>query len=238
MSNYRIGVGDPVVKFDEGVGGWNTVNPDWQDIDQISEVLNEDLLTPFKYRWAPDAYEHLVHYLAGTGTEISLNMGSFLSSTYCRRLYKNEKDEAKRFCESLSANVNQRKTFPITSSVAKLGDMGDAHIKALPENLNLFYALGGFRYWGKGNVTIEPDGKNNFIYSLEFIFCVLDRYNWNPGQAARIFMSQYPDQKIGMLNLYGIAKDFDVRGEYKEFDKWPKPLPDKRFYPLPFKEYF
>lgn len=242
MDMYKLGFNDPEVKFDDGVGNWNSVAPSNDDMKRaeyfIIEVRRELINSWMSQFFAPDAVTNLEHYLENTGELLHFNEKAFMKSSYCKGLFDNEVCEAKNFCKKLKPGSH----YKITSTYARLGDI-PKHNKLsayISGDLNIFYSLGGFRYWGKADVDIVLLDKDDILYSMDFTFILKDRYNWNLNDGVAINGTEWSDDKFGALNLYGYAHDFDIIGIYKHKYVWRKnepPHPLTRPYPIRYPYY-
>lgn len=226
MPNYMVGTIDPKPIIDAGSGEWCSEGSGkslvrWsKDKEYIDAMV--DLLS-FTSNVVPDAYHHLKHYFENTGEDLHLNMTDIMNkSEQLRKYHDKELQEAKTFCETLPASEIP---YNIVSSNIQHGDFSDK------KNRNLFYAIGGYQYWGRGVVKIteidEAGGNNSELkdvvenyyrqvrrkYELKFTFIFFDRYNWNidKGQgigfgirASDKFMVKYHKKCFGKeYNIWG-----------------------------------
>ncbi|WP_336222163.1 hypothetical protein [Citrobacter amalonaticus] len=243
MDKYIFGTNDPEVIFDNGVGEWGSVTPRRSEAENadyfIMEVRRELIGSWLNKFFAPDAVENLEHYLENTGELLEFNEKAFMDSSYCKEIYDNEVQDAKNFCKQLKPDA----TYNITSAYARHGDMSNIDFisRLEPGNINIFYSLGGFAYWGKASVNVSSLEKDDVLYIMDFTFILKDRYNWNLRQGVIINDKTWSDVNFGYLNLYGMARDFDIAGVYTHKYVWRKNEiihPDKHLYPIPLRDYW
>lgn len=249
MSIYKLGTTDPIVQFDKGAGPWNSITPLPSQVDKSNRfilLIHVKLIDNWLKRYfAPDAVKNLEHFLDNSGTTLEFSEDGFMNSTYCKRLYDNEVRDAKAFCETLSPG-----RYEIVSASATLGDAekkGNLSWfgRMRPGNQNIFYSLGGFRFWGKATVEISRLGKADIIYYMNFTFSLIDRYNWNwnPNsnvtQGTLVGDETWNDADFALLNLFGFAQDFDIKGAYTHKFIWRKnEYIERLHYPIPLRDYF
>ena len=222
MSGYILGITDPKVVIDSGAGKWCQTgrfsNKTRLYKIGIDKVLNGNVLLSFFY---PNAYENLKHYFENTGSDLNLDMTDIMiKSKQLRKFYEKELEEAKAFCSTLSPSSEP---YNIVSSVIGHGDFGDER------NANLFYAIGGYQFWGKGCVKVDeyshedselkdiienyyPTPKNK--YNLTFTFVFFDRYNWNiEKQDAGVRLGRVvpiSDATMGTFHRECLAKEYNA----------------------------
>lgn len=228
MPQYIQGVDDPTFKVDAGSGDWCTTSPPTREAINLKdnlELLTSDVVRFFR----PDAVSHLEHYLGNTGSDYSLNMADLIKkSEQLRKCYNDELEQAKRFCEELGAGHHN-----ITSSEVRRNDF------AKENNSNLFYAIGGYQYWGKGSVEITVirqggptynSSMGNYYasplcrYDLNFVFILFDRYNWNIDQkdaGVRLGgLIPITDVSMGQLHKECLAREYNLWGIIKQRVTW------------------
>lgn len=152
MPNYIEGTTDPKVTIDAGSGEWCSAGKFSDKLFHYKQYIDKALSgNVFLSHRFPDAYKNLKHYFENTGGDLKLDMVELMKkSDQLRRYYNNELMQAKKFCETLPASSEP---YNIVSSTIGTGDFADEN------NANLFLAIGGYQYWGKGIVTItEVEG--------------------------------------------------------------------------------
>lgn len=228
MPEYIQGVNDPKFKVDAGSGNWCSSSPPTREAINLKdnlELLTSDVVRFFR----PDAASHLEHYLGNSGDDYNLNMSDLMKkSEQLRKNYHDELEQAKRFCEELEAGYHT-----ITSSRVS------AHNFAEENNGNLYYAIGGYQYWGKGSVEIAAinqggithhpsivnyDASLRCRYILDFVFTLFDRYNWNIDQkdaGVRLGgLIPISDVSMGQLHKECLAREYNVWGVLKQRVTW------------------
>lgn len=226
MSKYIEGVEDPAYTMDEGSGAWCSAEHFSDELYHykyyLEKILSGNIFLRYRY---PYALEHLQHYFSDTGADINLNLLDVMKKS--RQLKQNcdrEIDEAIVFCKSLSHGRHN-----ITSSVVSFGYF-------ISDDSDLFYAIGGYQYWGKGEVIINDDGKSHSAYSyttnhksllryykLRFKFVFFDRYNWNvnqPDAGVRFGGLPISDRFMGSFHQQCLAREYNIHGVLEIEKEW------------------
>ncbi|WP_024551530.1 hypothetical protein ACP26C_21560 [Franconibacter helveticus 513] len=254
MSKYILGDREPHYIKDYGSGGWCSLclsnSSDLNYLTAIAKVIynalnnkeTEDyayIIKFIKYRY-PIAINHLNHYLKNplAGQE-DINydfqiMQYFMQkSPGLRMLFNNEIQEAKTFCEDISGELFPG-VYKISSTEVSQGDFKN-------DSADLFYAIGGYQCWGKGELTVSEIPytkhvkviyKNNDIgsrgryeYNLLFTFVFFDRYNWNitnNNSRGVLLGGVIPvnDDFMGRFHQMGLAREYNIWGELSKNIQW------------------
>lgn len=226
MPKYRLGVEDPWHAIDEGSGAWCSLGYFSDELYHykyyLENALNGNLYLQYRF---PYALEHLNHYFSNTGNDINLNLLDVMKKS--RQLKENcdkEIDEAISFCKTLPTGKHN-----ITSSIFNTGDF-------ISDNSDLFYAIGGYQYWGKGEITINNNGafdnSNTHLtnqkshlrhYKLRFKFIFFDRYNWNinqPDAGVRFGGVAISDRFMGSFHQQCLAREYNIHGVLEIEKEW------------------
>ena len=237
LASYIEGDADFIPTPDEGAGKYKTQPVEIRD-QIIKKYLIKDILPLLKFPM-PLAAKHMKHYLQNTGTKMALDVEYLYNKKYPNFLETLEKEikEARNFSDTLSEG-----SHPITSTQSVTGYFGD-DIK------DLYYAIGGYRAWGKGTVEIKKN-----IRILKLKYTVNDRYNWDVGKTVDLNFSNLigkwawenllmimgmaigktgpirveghnlviEDEALARLHRQGIAKEFDIKGSMEIEYCWEK----------------
>lgn len=213
MPNYKIGTDDPALAPDKGAGKWCSAPQTLSMLFMKKEIESGLKSGTVEFFWGLDeASKHLQHYFNNTGDDLSVDLISFMkkSKTFVHK-YTEEKYKAIDFCKKLKAGE-----YFITSSSIDSGYFEP------DESKDLFYAVGGYIFWGKGKANIKDDKKNKKRKKihLDFEFHFFDRYNWDSGKSVKITILgkdiTVTDQFMGDFHRQCYAHEFNLRGIYKE----------------------
>ncbi|HDZ8013042.1 TPA: hypothetical protein RUS85_003675 [Citrobacter amalonaticus] len=160
MPNYKVGTEEPKVIIDAGSGEWCSAGRFSDKLfhykQYIDKALSGNVVLSHRF---PDAYKNLMHYFGNTGEDLRLDMVELINkSEQLRKYYNSELMCARKFCETLPASSEP---YNIVSSTIEKGNFADEN------NANLYYAIGGYQYWGKGVVTVtNVGGEENSVSDL------------------------------------------------------------------------
>ena len=204
LRDYTLGTDDPTITPDAGAGVWGSTPPTLRMYGLKALIMSGVAISWFAY---PDAADHLMHYFGISGRDQTVRLQQMIDDVgSAKRLQKSEIEMAQAFVESLADGK-----YSITSGSASRG----YNLKS--ESENWYYAVGGYKAWGKGTATVCKDK-----YSIEFEYKFYDRYNWDSGKAATIGGVTVTDAFMGEFHRQGSAKEFDMRGSVKKTVKWKK----------------
>ena len=222
MPDYILGRNDPAYISDAGSGEWCSTGHFTNDLyfykKYLEELVSGSVYIKIRY---PYAREHLLHYLRNTGEDMHVNLNDMMEkSNQLENNYSQELAEAKEFCQSLNPGQHD-----ITSYNFGTGDF-------ISSDPDLFYAIGGYQYWGQGHVSItEDEFKTNSStadrqcsYNLKFQFMFFDRYNWNLNSAnsgVRLGnIIPVTDAFMGEFHQQCLAREFNIFGTIETEVKW------------------
>lgn len=163
MPNYKVGTEEPRMTIDAGSGEWCSAGRFSDKLFHYKQYIDKALSgNVFLSHRFPDAYKNLKHYFDNTGEDLRLDMVELMKkSEQLTKYYNNELMQAKKFCETLPASSEP---YNIVSSTIEKGNFADEN------NANLFFAIGGYQYWGKGVVLVtEVGGAENNKSELDSI---------------------------------------------------------------------
>jgi len=229
MPKYIQGVDAPKFIIDAGSGEWCTIKLPTREAIELKDDLETWLISDIVRWFRPDAVSHLEHYLGNTGNDYNLNMSDLMEkSELLKKNYNDELALAKGYCETLDTGNHH-----IISSEISSNDFINEN------NSNLFYAIGGYQYWGKGSVEITVIGEvkkmhspamNNKPdrlrrrYDLNFSFTLFDRYNWNiEKKNAGVDIGgvwSITDISMGQLHKECLAREYNIWGVLEQRVVW------------------
>ncbi len=213
MTNYKIddSYADPVYTSDKGSEKWGQYYP-----PTLNRILGLDIpiygvrgVLLFLRLGYPDAAAHLSHYFGNSGTDYPIRLEKMLKVDSARKVYESELNEAKDFLKSLK-NPPKCKFSIISQEMSEAGILED-------ENKNWFYAVGGYKSWGKGTVRVCGND-----YELCFEYKFRDRYNWDDGKKVTIWGIPIKDKQMGFFHKVGLAREFNMYGSVQYFYKVKK----------------
>lgn len=222
MPGYVLGRDDPEYISDAGSGEWCSTGHFTNEFfiykRYLEALVSGSVYIKIRY---PYAREHLLHYLRNTGEDVHVNLNDMMKrSNKLEGNYSQELAEAKEFCQSLNPGE-----YSITSSYFKTDDF-------ISSDPDLFYAIGGYQYWGKGQVLIaednlkvdSPNSDRLCSYNLKFQFMFFDRYNWNINAAnsgVRLGnVIPVTDVFMGDFHQQCLAREFNIFGTIEIKVKW------------------
>ena len=124
-------------------------------------------------------------------------------------MYEDEINEAIAFVDTLTTGCSEENPaiYNITSGISSTGNF-------MNQDLNWFYAIGGFSYFGKGVVQVWIGDDGNKHFSLDFEFHIRDRYNWDTG--AGVIGGLVQDTFWQQFHRQGYAREYNIIGTYSE----------------------
>lgn len=209
--NYAVGTLNPPIKPDPGAGIFNSKPVEvsmWALKQAILEILpprgsSAAIIIGF------DATLNMKHYMAATGTDLSINLQSMMDAgPTAKARFRDEVSQARKFVETLPEGRHE-----ITSKTVE----GAYNYKE--ETWNWFYAVGGYVSWGKGVATVKK-GAAGREYDLQFEYHFFDRYNWDKGKSVTIGPVTITDEFMAEFHRQGLAKEFNMKGMVKRHFTW------------------
>lgn len=224
MPDYRLGKEGPVVQADVGSGAWCSA-PQTANLLVYKRALEMTMDTgALSVSIGADAVKHMQHYMNNTGRDLNLDMPALLGkSAQLRDQMAAELESAKRFAESLPPGEHE-----FNSS-----KLGHGYFRQSVDR-NLFFAIGGYAYWGSGRVrkTVTAQG---LTLQLKFEFHFYDRYNWDGGKKVSIAGVTVTDEFMQQFHRQCYAREFDVKGTIAQDISWQaKPAAPAASAPNPF----
>jgi hypothetical protein len=201
----------PAIKPDGGSGPWCSA-PQTAEFLVYKRAIQFALDTrAVDLAIGPDAVSHMRQYLNNTGNDLQLGVPALMQkSNQLRGHYDDELREAKTFCETLPPGHH-------AISSAKLGS---GYFRQA-EDRNLFFAIGGYSFWGQGtvNIAMRESGKLR-EHLLDFEFHFYDRYNWDAGKTVSIAGIKITDEFMQKFHQQCYAREFDIKGVIKIEVRW------------------
>jgi hypothetical protein len=209
MTDYVLSTQAPAGGTDAGAGAWCSA-PQTAAMLLYKRGLQFALDTrSLDLSIGPDAVAHMRHFLNNTGNDYALDMSALMAnSAQLRQRVDEEIVLAKAFAQSLVAGRHH-----ISSSRQAHGYFRQA------ESSNLFFAIGGFAYWGQGVVQVPEDTRASRI-TLDFEFHFFDRYNWDSGKSVSIAGMTITDDFMQQFHRQCYAREFNIKGVSKHRVEW------------------
>ena len=150
-------------------------------------------------------------YMDNTGNDLQLNVSALMhKSKQLRKHYDDELRDAKAFSE----------TQPPGRYAISSAKLGSGYFRQA-EDKNLFFAIGGYSFWGQGVVNVASRDRDSLReYVLEFEFHFFDRYNWDPGKSVSIAGIKITDDFMQKFHQQCYAREYDVEGLAKDRIRW------------------
>jgi len=224
--NYKIGTVSPSGSPDRGAGAFNSKKTDFTmwSLKQLILGTLPPLGSSASVLIGFDASMHMLHYLKAKGFPYKIRLENMIKDVpSARARFRNEITQAKLFVENLDVGLHN-----ITSKNREVGS------NTKQENYNWFFAVGGYKTWGKGIASVKKDLNGKFEYQLEFEYHFYDRYNWDKGKGVTIANIIITDEFMGEFHLQGLAKEYDEIGMIKRKFTWKQGerLPEIQFEPI------
>jgi hypothetical protein len=214
MPDYIVSKSPPPGGADSGAGPWCSA-PQTAEFLLYKRGLQFALDTrALDLSIGPDAVAHMRHFLNNTGNDFALDMPALMAkSTQLRQRADEELVLAKAFAQRLPAGVHA------ISSARR----GHGYFRQ-SEDSNLYFAIGGYAYWGQGTVRVpEVEGKTAARvarFTLDFEFHFFDRYNWDSGKSVSIAGMKITDDFMQTFHAQCYAREFDIKGAFKQRVVW------------------
>jgi len=210
LRDYKLGIVAPQVIHDPGAGVWNS-----EELELTMWVLKQEILSAL---WAvevamPNAGAHLRHYFGNSGSTYTINLEGMIKDVpVAKALYVAELEEAKDFAETLREEGEYR----IISGAVSAGRIQKA------DSLDWFFAVAGYKAWGRGLVNVKCGNDGQYVYKMVFAYEFRDRYNWDEGKDVPILGVTITDEFMGKFHRQGLAREFDMEGTVVETIRWKK----------------
>lgn len=156
-----------------------------------------------------DAARHLSHYFGNTGEELNVDAKRFFQECPgAQRLFLKWLRSAFDYVESLPEGQHE---FSLTGN-----DLGECK---KDESINWYYATAGFNVYFRGLAYIDKRVTPGWR-TLTFTAQYYDRYNWDVGDSFVVNNKKTLESNMGEFHLMGLAKEYDLFGEYMENFTW------------------
>lgn len=210
MPDYTIGTASPAVKPDAGSGPWCADPQSTRFLlykRALETALDTHTLTLFP---GPDAVRHMRHYFNNTGNDLPVDVSALMAkSSALSKQYLDEVQAARAFAQTLAPGRHDLRSSRLAQGYFRQS-----------QDANLFFAIGGYSYWGHGSVTITMDAKTGRQYEMDFHFEFYDRYNWDGGKKVEIGGIEVTDAFMQNFHRQCYAREYDVRGTLKQRLRW------------------
>jgi hypothetical protein len=215
MPDYAIGTAPPNIKPDVGSGAWcsDTQTAKLLVYKRGLEMAMDSGATSVAI--GAHATRHMRHYMNNTGNGLRLDLAELVArSAQLKQQYEAELAQAKAFVQTLRAGRHL-----IRSTRTAQGYFRQSNDR------ELFFAIGGYSYWGTGEVLLTPAPDDAFAAELHFTFEFYDRYNWDGGKKVEIAGVTITDEFMQRFHRECYAREYDLQGQLKRLEKWLfKPL--------------
>ncbi len=226
-NRYKIGKDDPPQPVEKGFGPWKSKGvTKWKKLQRDRLATNMPFVAQ---RLGYNAALGLKHYMDNNGTDHWIDLESMVATVpSAKGEFLREVDDAVKFVESLSVG-----TYDICAINSRECEILQS------EGWNWFFAVAGYRAWGKGHVVVRPGSRmypNELEYSLDFEYKIFDEYNWHEYKSADIgYLLNIPDRWLGEFHLQGMAMEYVTRGSLHRNFKWKKnhSIPSNQFASIP-----
>lgn len=158
----------------------------------------------------PDAVRRMRHYLNNTGQDLPVDVSALLArSAQLSQQYAEELTAAQTFAQQLPAGRHD-----ISSTRLAQGYFRQS------QDANLFFAIGGYSYWGHGSVAISAPERGDQEYEMDFSFEFFDRYNWDGGKQVTMAGVVVTDAFMQNFHRQCYAREYDLRGTLRQRLRW------------------
>ena len=142
MPNYQLGSTTPTLGHDAGAGVWDGTSTDL--LTQAKKAAILQILPAAMAYPGVDAVKHMYHYFGNTGSDYTIDLAGMVEDVPSAKAnIEAEIEVAKWFVESLPDG---------THAICSADTGGGYNTKG--ETANLFFAIGGYTYWGKGVANV------------------------------------------------------------------------------------
>ncbi|ARU54500.1 hypothetical protein OLMES_0396 [Oleiphilus messinensis] len=215
---YQIGAIAPTVMHDIGAGVWKS-SPVTTSA-YINKHLILEILPASAAIIGDDAAKHMAHYFSNTGKDLTIDLEDMLADVQSAQIrFIEEVQQAQKFVEMLPVGHYNIRSKRVNSAYNQKR-----------HSINWFFAIGGYSTWGEGKATVSKSGAST-LYSLDFEYKFVDRYNWDGGKSVELFGIKITDDFMGEFHRQGLAREFNMYGSVKRNFLWEKgrPIPIDQF---------
>ena len=158
----------------------------------------------------------LQHYLEGSGEDFQVSVEELLADHEgFAESFADEVDYLFDLADELAASFGPGR-YDFTGPRRA---QGTPELTMLGSGTDIFVALGEFRYWLEGSITISGAAPGRLDVVAEFQLVVFDMYNWNatdangnPAGVNFFGVVRTRDDEVGALDRAGLAQDYEVHG--------------------------
>lgn len=215
MPDYALGNAPPRIRPDVGSGPWCSEQQSTRFLlykRALEAALDTHGLTLFP---GPDAVRHMRHYLNNTGQDLPVDVSALMArSAQLSKQYTDELAAAHAFAQTLPLGRHDIHSTRLAQGYFRQRD-----------DANLFFAIGGYSYWGQGSVTVLEDERSGKRYEMEFQFEFFDRYNWDGGKKVAIAGVEVTDAFMQNFHRQCYAREYDLRGTLRQRLRWAHGYP-------------
>ncbi|MFI6156547.1 hypothetical protein ACIBCA_28135 [Kitasatospora sp. NPDC051170] len=191
---------------DAGAGPWKVREPG--QAEQNTRLMALALIAGGEFVGNSDAAANMTHYLAGSGTPLSVDVDRMLNDDATFRqaanvqLAANKAQWRQAALDAFEKSGGAPVSIPVESPVAH----------RTFQDRNWYLAVGSHAYLTSGVVTAVPGPDGRPQVSLQYQVNVWDRYNWDPGKSTPIAGTSVTDADMAGLHRTGLAKEYDITG--------------------------
>jgi len=164
-------------------------------------------------KW-PDGSRNLLHYLGNTGEPLEQDVNKVLDDVpeFKKSIEQRQHGLGVDAVERVKQlGATEPITFPVNTQWIGFGYDKDGKQY---DNMNWFYALGGWQSNLTGQVTVYPPNQPGEPYRYEISTHVnlRDQYNFDPGKMANVGPVELPDSLSADLHAKGLAQEYAMFG--------------------------
>lgn len=222
MPDYTSGIASPRLRPDPGSGPWCSL-PQTARFLLYKRALETALDTRALFLYpGPDAARHMQHYLRNTGQDLPVDVGALMArSAQLSRQYAAELAAAQSYAQTLPPGRHAIASTRPAQGYFRQRDDAD-----------LFFAVGGYSYWGHASVTVLEHSPDDRRYDMDFEFEFYDRYNWDSGKQVVIAGITVTDAFMQNFHRQCYAREYDLRGSLSQRLHWRHGQPPQAVRPL------
>ncbi|NRF66891.1 hypothetical protein HLB44_07840 [Aquincola sp. S2] len=210
MPDYALGNAPPRAQSDIGSGPWCSEQQTARFLlykRALEAALDTHALTLSP---GPDAVRHMRHYLNNTGQDLPVDVAALMDrSAQLSKQYVSELADAQAFAQTLAVGRHHIHSTRLAQGYFRQS-----------QDANLFFAIGGYSYWGQASVTVADDEQAGKRYEMDFSFEFFDRYNWDGGKQVTLAGVIITDAFMQNFHRQCYAREYDLRGTLTQRLRW------------------